>query len=149
MKYCVNCGNELPENSKFCVSCGAEVKKEEVKPVEKKSNGLSVTSMVIGICVHAYQFITILGVMLLIDSVQFLGHLFGSKHHWTLFERLRGSLMFAGYFSFFAIIVSIVGLILGIVGLNKKNNSLAKAGIVLCSTQLVICLIEVLLYVTR
>ena len=72
MKYCTNCGKELDEKSKFCVSCGVEVKKEEVKPVEKKTNSLSITSMVLGICGHAYQFITIIGVMLLIDSVQFL-----------------------------------------------------------------------------
>ena len=32
----------------------------EEKPVEKKTNGLSITSMVLGICGHAYQFITII-----------------------------------------------------------------------------------------
>ena len=47
-----------------------------------------------------------------------------------------------------AIILAVVGLILGIVGLNNKKNGIAKAGIILCGSQLVICLIEILLYIT-
>lgn len=146
MKYCVNCGNELPENSKFCVGCGTEIKVEEVKPIEKKSNGLSITSLVLGLCVHAYQFITVVGLMLLIDSVQFLGHIFGSKNHLTLLERLNGSFAFAGRFCYIAITVSVVGLILGIIGLNDKKNNIGKAGVILCSSQIVICIFEIIMY---
>lgn len=148
MKYCVNCGNELPENSKFCVVCGAEIKKEEVKPVEKKTNGLSITSLVLGIVTHCYQLICIIAVMLLIDSAQFLGHLFGSTHYVKVHDRFEYSLIFAGRFCYMAIILAVVGLILGIVGLNNKKNGIAKAGIILCGSQLVICLIEILLYIT-
>ena len=145
MKYCVNCGKELDGKSKFCVSCGAEVKKEEVKPVEKKTNGLSITSMVLGICGHAYQFITIIGVMLLIDSVQFFSYFFGNTHHVRIYDRLTFSIIFAGHFSHLAIIISIVGLILGIIGVSNKKNKIATAGIVLCSSQIVICLFEIIL----
>jgi len=147
MKYCVNCGKELDEKSRFCVSCGAEVKKEEIKPVEKKTNGLSITSMVLGICGHAYQFITIIGVMLLIDSVQFLSYFFGNTHHVRMHDRLTFSLAFAGCFSLLTVILSIIGLILGIVGRSNKKNKIATAGIVLCSSQIIICLFEILLYV--
>lgn len=148
MKYCTNCGKELEEKSKFCVSCGAEVKKEEVKPVEKKTNGLSITSMVLGICGHAYQFITIIGVMLLIDSVQFLSYFFGNTHHVRIHDRLTYALVFAGRFCHLAIIISIIGLILGIVGRSNKKNKIATAGIILCSSQILICLFEIILYIT-
>lgn len=148
MKYCVNCGKELVDKSKFCVSCGTEVKNEEIKPVEKKTNGLSITSMVLGICGHVYQFITIVVVMLLIDSIQFFSYFFGNTHHVRMHDRLTFSLMFAGRFCYLTIILSIVGLILGIVGASNKKNKIATAGIVLCSSQIVICLFEILLYTT-
>ncbi len=147
MKFCVNCGNELPENSKFCVRCGAEIKKEEVKPIEKKTNGMSITSLVLGIVTHCYQLFCIIAVMLLIDSAQFLSHLFGSTHYVKVHDRFEYALILAGRFCYMPIILAIIGLILGIVGLNDKKNSVAKAGIILCITQFVICLIEVLFYV--
>lgn len=147
MKYCVNCGNELPENSKFCVTCGTEIKKEEVKPVEKKTNGLSIASLVLGIVTHCYQLMCIIGVMLFIDSAELLGHLFGSTHYVKMHDRFEYALIFAGRFCYMAIILAIVGLVLGIVGLNNKKNKIATVGIVLCIIQLIVCLLEIVLNV--
>ena len=147
MKYCVNCGKEIEENSKFCVVCGAQIKIEEVKPVEKKTNGLSITSLVLGIVTHCYQLMCIVGVMLFIDSAQFLGHLFGSSHRVGMLDRIEYSLIFAGRFCYMAVVLAIVGLVLGIVGLNHKKNKIATAGIILCIIQLIICIIEILLNV--
>ena len=38
MKYCTNCGAQLPDDAKFCTSCGSpqEVSASENTPVEKQ-----------------------------------------------------------------------------------------------------------------
>ena len=33
MRYCKNCGNELPEEARFCPKCGTAVVIEETAPV--------------------------------------------------------------------------------------------------------------------
>lgn len=38
MEYCIQCGNELPNESKFCMKCGTPVEGEAYAPPEAKGN---------------------------------------------------------------------------------------------------------------
>lgn len=50
---CSKCGKEISENAAFCPNCGESVennKAKEVKVKKKKTNGLALAGMIVGIC---------------------------------------------------------------------------------------------------
>lgn len=146
MKYCTNCGKKLEENSEFCVECGTKVDGALVKP-KKKTSGCSIASMVLGICVHAYQMFFYFVILLIADSISFLTTIFfGEKGHLTFLDKIEGTIFFLKYSYPILIALSITGIALGIVGSKKGNDKIAKAGIVLSILEIVIIAIEIIIY---
>ena len=140
MKYCVNCGKKLEENSGFCTECGSKVGVENVvnKP-KKEVSGCSIASMVLGICVHAFQAFYYFVVLFILDSIKFLGTIFSGKRvNLSLFERIQATAYLLRYSFPILIVLAIVGIVLGYIGSQKGNKKMATAGIILGISQLII-----------
>lgn len=141
MKYCTSCGKELLENSSFCVNCGNKV--ELNSQPKKKLCGFSISSMVIGISVHVYQFFFYFSVVFIIDSITFLSSLLsGKRSTWTLYDRFQVATYLMRYSFPIVIILSITGLVFGYIGIKKGNKKMAKAGIILSIVELVLVILE-------
>ena len=137
MKYCGNCGKEIEEGTVFCPECGKKVelpKEEQIETLSqttetpvKKSTGLSIAGMVLGILALLLGLVTLLGISgLEYDLVnQSTAYRFGYGIGYNLFT----------------LIFAVPGLILSLVAKNKSKNGMNIAGIILNSLSLVAVLL--------
>ena len=143
MEYCTNCGEKILDNSKFCSKCGMKI--EEVTKENKKISGFSITSMVLGICLHLYQLIFYIYVMFAVNTLSFFTSILAGKRvGLSFFEKLQGVAYLLRYSYPIIIAASIAGLVFGYLGLKKGNKKMANAGISLCSAEIAIIMFEIL-----
>ncbi len=111
MKYCPDCGEEIPENAAFCPECGAELKR--TKRTQKKSNktSLGLEENLEGAL--AYLLVFVSGIIL---------YFIEEKSYFVRFHAFQSTIIFLGLFIVGAILSpipifgAIVGAILGIIG---------------------------------
>lgn len=70
MNFCRECGNKLQENSMFCEKCGAkyELVGQPKTYTKKKTNGLSVLGMILGIVSLSFSMWGIISIIAIIVS---------------------------------------------------------------------------------
>ncbi len=70
MNYCRECGNKLNENGVFCPNCGVRysVVSEKNNKVHKKTNGLSIIGLILGILSTMFSMWGIISILAIIIS---------------------------------------------------------------------------------
>jgi len=94
MKYCPNCGKEIPENAKYCPNCGWGDRNR--RDIEQRTSGMAVASLVTGI----------IGMVLIPIIFSLLAIIFGSV---GMGQTNRSGVKGHG--------MAVAGLVLGIIGL--------------------------------
>ncbi len=123
MKYCAQCGSELPDDAVLCTKCGTPVGNKSEEP-KKKGASKAVASLILSIIALALSFLTMIS-FFAIDSIQ------------TLIL----------YSEFPIVILAVVGIALAANTLAAGKSGMAVAGIVL-SAIAIICLFVPLFYMT-
>ena len=75
MGFCPQCGSKLEEGAKFCVQCGSKLSGEvsinqTMQEAPKKSNGISMASMILGIIAVFWTFSMLLSISKSIPTLQ-------------------------------------------------------------------------------
>ncbi|MBR4619102.1 MAG: zinc-ribbon domain-containing protein [Bacilli bacterium] len=131
MGFCPQCGSKLEEGAKFCVQCGSKLSGEvsinqTMQEAPKKSNGISMASMILGIIAVFWTFSMLLSISKSIPTLQKELLQFTTDE-----ERLGAIIGFCIGYTLFSLAPGIISLILGIVGNSKQKNGKAISGIIM------------------
>ncbi len=120
MEYCQNCGSKITENSSFCASCGANLTVGKDLNANKRTNGLSIASLILGIIAITWSILMFISL--------------DSSIYELKMRVFKDASFIVGYmvgYTGIAILSSIIALVLGVFGNKKKINGIGITGIIL------------------